>query len=807
MPETNSAPSSDAAGRDGAPRAGFVLAAFVAAFLWDSIFAGRAFVMRDTVFDFLPWRRFAAQAALDGAAPLWNPFSRFGQPFLAEPQSGFFYPPHHLFDFLPVAAAFKATLALHLYVAAAGMFALLRRFGAAVEASLLAAVVFAFGGYFTANLEFMSVMDTLAWAPWTVLLACRVGDAWGGGARRIAGATLLLAVVLALQLFAGQVQVLAFSCVAAATYGVAVAVAEGRRAAAVAMIGGLAAAALVAVGVALVQVLPTLELVPHSIRDGGVDPGLDLASMTPRHLATLVFPFAFGRPGAGQFFSPTLFEFWLGCVHVGLAPLLAAFFAALAPKGRARALGAAAAASAALLVLGVLVAAGKYAPVYGWLQTLPGADFLRWPAKGLQLVAIALAVLAGLGFDAVLARRDAATGRIDGATLAFLGVVGALASALAVAAATDARAVARAFAGVELPPSLDASFVEGDVRRSAAFLVSGVLALAVAAFRPLPRSLGAGLVLVVSFANLHVLSREIQFVGDDTLLDAPPPDLPRAAASIDDGPLDSDYVFAGYHLYGSRDAAGYGAAAALLAGNFGVPHGIATTAGGDALLLKRADDLVKLLRALPDEPRARLADVLGISREIRGPPFAELLADPGAPLPVAASRPHAAPRAYVVDSWRAIEDSTDAVERMIAPDFDLRRQAIECPTPGVPALPPSPDAAPSSPGRVVALRRGWNRVEIDVEAARPCLLVLGETWMPGWTATVDGAPRPVARVNVLFRGVALSPGDRTVSMVYEPASFRRGAIGSCVATALLVAGFLWSRCSARREGPPIPSMP
>ena len=43
-------------------------------------------------------------------------------------------------------------------------------------AAALGGIVWALGGYMTANLEFMSVMETLAWCPLTVLLACLPED-------------------------------------------------------------------------------------------------------------------------------------------------------------------------------------------------------------------------------------------------------------------------------------------------------------------------------------------------------------------------------------------------------------------------------------------------------------------------------------------------------------------------------------------------------------------------------------------------------------------------------------------------------
>lgn len=64
-----------------------VVALAALCFLWDHLLAGQTFYLRDVIFDALPWRRFAAHALSDGGLPLRNPHSRFGQPYLANPQS------------------------------------------------------------------------------------------------------------------------------------------------------------------------------------------------------------------------------------------------------------------------------------------------------------------------------------------------------------------------------------------------------------------------------------------------------------------------------------------------------------------------------------------------------------------------------------------------------------------------------------------------------------------------------------------------------------------------------------------------
>ncbi len=74
------------------------------------------------------------------------------------------------------------------------------------------------------------------------------------------------------------------------------------------------------------------------------------------------------------------------------------------------------------------------------------------------------------------------------------------------------------------------------------------------------------------------------------------------------------------------------------------------------------------------------------------------------------------------------------------------------------------------------------------------------SFYPGWTATVDGEPREIQRVNFLFRAVRLEAGRHRVTFSYEPASFELGAaITSSGLLAVAVTGGLgWYRQRSRR---------
>jgi len=91
-------------------------------------------------------------------------------------------------------------------------------------------------------------------------------------------------------------------------------------------------------------------------------------------------------------------------------------------------------------------------------------------------------------------------------------------------------------------------------------------------------------------------------------------------------------------------------------------------------------------------------------------------------------------------------------------------------------------------------------VEIDVELDGDGLLVLGESWFPGWRVEVDGEERPLGIANGVFRGVVLETGAHRVRFVYRPTSLVLGLSLAAVGLGLLVLGVLASgRRDARTE--------
>ena len=134
------------------------------------------------------------------------------------------------------------------------------------------------------------------------------------------------------------------------------------------------------------------------------------------------------------------------------------------------------------------------------------------------------------------------------------------------------------------------------------------------------------------------------------------------------------------------------------------------------------------------------------------------------------------PRAYLQRQWATLSSEDEILARFGAAGFDPARETIVEPltdaraSGGIEAeVPTAASGDLGSRAEAVQLVDGENRVAMrHVTVSARSLLVLADTWYPGWAAFVDGRPTPVYRVNYLFRGVFLEPGSMTSCSATSP---------------------------------------
>jgi hypothetical protein len=107
-------------------------------------------------------------------------------------------------------------------------------------------------------------------------------------------------------------------------------------------------------------------------------------------------------------------------------------------------------------------------------------------------------------------------------------------------------------------------------------------------------------------------------------------------------------------------------------------------------------------------------------------------------------------------------------------------------------------AQQAAPGKPAGSVRLLLATKVDVQFTADCdrLLVFTDSWAPGWSATIDGVPAPVLRVNNAIRGVMVPAGEHALQWRYRP-RFLAPLLALLAAglgiAGILIAAPLWSR--------------
>jgi hypothetical protein len=155
-----------------------------------------------------------------------------------------------------------------------------------------------------------------------------------------------------------------------------------------------------------------------------------------------------------------------------------------------------------------------------------------------------------------------------------------------------------------------------------------------------------------------------------------------------------------------------------------------------------------------------------------------------ASLEVACAGPAPCPRVRLVGHAVASRDPRTDIERIDRATTAL----VETPL----SLPPGPQ------GTATVLSDRPGAILMTTNALVPRLLVVSESYHPGWRATIDGRPATLLRTNGDFLGCVVGPGRREVRLRFDPASHRLGR-ALAIAGVVLMAAW-WVRCGKRQTG-------
>jgi hypothetical protein len=155
----------------------------------------------------------------------------------------------------------------------------------------------------------------------------------------------------------------------------------------------------------------------------------------------------------------------------------------------------------------------------------------------------------------------------------------------------------------------------------------------------------------------------------------------------------------------------------------------------------------------------------------------------------------------VVPAWTVAGDGALALDLVLRDGFDPAVSAV------VEADPEISSVAGTPPGSASYTEASPEDVRIDAVANGPSLVVVRNSWAPGWHATVDGRPTPMVRADFFLQAVPVLAGEHVVRLVYREPAIGAGLLASAVVW-LGFAGVLAGAVAlARRRTTPGPAPP
>jgi hypothetical protein len=345
----------------------------------------------------VPLRVAAANLIRGGYLPLWDPYIFCGLPLFGAAQAGVLFPLNWSYlAFSPAVATNLMMLATYV-VAALGAYLYARRSGSNIAGAALTSIVWQSCGFLIAQIGHTNILHTAALLPW-VLWAV---DGYGAEGKRSQG--LLLALLVAVQVFAGHQQTLVYGLLVVTAYALVLGRASQKTKPrpTEAQANYFWSLAYIAAGLLLaaVQILPTLELLRNSLRADASYDFFTSFSLPRRFLWTFFAPYVLGG-GAGELFrAPYVGPAFYGeyVCYVGLLTVVLGMLALVFKRDVRTRLW------ALVALAGIALALGRYAPFgsYKLIYFVPLLNLFRVPARHLMEVQFALAVLAGRGLTAV----------------------------------------------------------------------------------------------------------------------------------------------------------------------------------------------------------------------------------------------------------------------------------------------------------------------------------------------------------------------------------------------------------------------
>jgi hypothetical protein len=703
----------------------------VAIFFRD-ILLQEAFFWEDFLYQFYPFRNFAAVSLAGGELPLWNPFTFSGTPFQADIQSAVFYLPNLILTLFVSGGRLnfywlEVQIILHIMLAGVSMYYLAKEFELPNFSAFITGVVFSLSGFMITHAIHQVIICQVAWFPLIVLLFRRAI------LRRSLAAMIIGGIVLGNAILAGFPQVSLYIILFLFIYFLfelfygwkenLISSSLKRSAIAAGFI-------IIAVAFTAIQLLPTIELAPLSQRAAITYEKSQEGQLSWQQLITLIIPKYFGSSGAeGSTYwgNGAYWVYWETCFYLGIPALILIIFSAFKFRLNRYIIF-----FFSVGIFSILYALGDNFILHNFFfHYIPGFDKFRSVGRITLLSTFSFSLLAGFGAQALFELINQSSKLLKKVILG----IAALSVILFLSAQSgwmqniaDSRAANQIHSG-----SVDASIT---------MLIISLIAVALLFFisRRYSISLLFSAFVILQFIDINIFG----FTQNNG--DINPDEYYRRTENLVQYVRDAGKTE--YFRVNSRREN-----TMILDRNQGMVDRIFMMEGYTPLSLQRIYPPVK------DFDRA--CDLLNAK-------FRLTVDESNRYMNLAPSNTYL-PRAFFVYNSTVIRNEDSVRAFMMNPNFDPRSIAVFEDDPHF-----NVDGIVDG-GNATITSYSLNKISLNTETKKNGFLVLSEIFYPGWVAYIDGAPSPVLRANWSSRAVPVQSGKHEIILRFEPGSFRMGA--------------------------------
>ncbi len=374
-----------------------VLIVLIVLFWNQVLFFGKTLWIGDISRQYYPWYSILYEHLHSLRLPFWINEMGGGYPLLAQGEIGVFYPLNWLLIFLfSKDVGFRLFLPIHFGIASIGSYYFGKTLKLSKSAALFAAITYVYSFFFTARLMHMSIIASASFLPFGLAILEKTIS------QKNDKLLLWLSIIIALQIIAGHPQIAFISLLTYMCYSIIrLSMHDTYWQTKAMLFFRLIVALFLGIGIAGIQVLPTLELARYSSRIEKASDFIFSYSLPKSQYLTYLFPYFFGISPQNTNIGFTQFggHYWEFALYIGITSFVLAIIAVFKMKKdiHVRSL-------FVCFFLFALLAIGGYLSPYRFLVRTFHLPF-RVSARFLLPTTLFISMLSGFGLDMVLSRK------------------------------------------------------------------------------------------------------------------------------------------------------------------------------------------------------------------------------------------------------------------------------------------------------------------------------------------------------------------------------------------------------------------